>query len=372
MHHPIQHMLLLAAAVLIAVTGCKPGTCVDMKEVTYRIARDGELLEGKPATVSVELKNKSTLYMLIQRVEGQALAPGEGGMQIEPRYGSLSRSKDGTEVFHNTMAQQMTAPLFARTLIPPGKKLRFPIRIVPSAKQSLLTVYYRGLTAEDAAKWLLFPPKQEAGAEVKYVKIAVSDLERAVAAAPSDDAPHPMLKTVVVDMDFVQATGECKAELPFGLKPQKRPVEGASLAAKLGEEPSWKVYSETLKGWVAGTSQGVFIFDQTQPHKTVPSPGRLYVDWDKGEKVKVKIGDEGGMVTGSNKPVVNSELMFLEDLASPYAGDGMYTQGTFMDVPPEKARDMLTRLYEKGCGIIVVNYFQDSHYFQVSCKKGHK
>jgi hypothetical protein len=361
-------ILALFAACSAWLAGCTPGKCINMKDVTYKIIRQGDLVEGKPATVSVELKNRSQLFMVVQRLQADTLAPGETGMQIRPRYGSLSRTKDGLEVYHNTIAQQMTPPLFAGVIIPPGGKAPITLEITPSTEKSILTMYYRGLTVQEAAKFLFFPPQQQPGAEVKYVKIAVSDLLKASRAAPPAGV-HPMLKHAVVAVDFVQATGECTAELPFAVKAQPRSVSGTSLARALGEAPAWKIYSDILGGWVAGTATDTYLFHETQPQKTVSSPAVLFSDWEKGEKVKVKIGDEGALVTGSDKAVVDRDLSFLSDMGTPSVGDGMYTQGTFIDVAPEQAGDFLKRLYDRGCSVAVVNYFQSSHFFRPSCAK---
>jgi len=358
---------LLFLVMVVAAAGCKSGACVDLKELTYKITRDGDMEAGKAGGATLSVTNRSDRYMLVERIGGAGIAPGSARTFTKSMYGALSKSKDGKSYHHDQLAQQQTPPLFAHGLIPPGQRAGFPLTLLPVEARGELVVHYRALTPLQAAQQFFLLPLAAHNGQAVFEKTASAHWE-----APDTgkgEERHPRYDVVLVDGDAAWKESECTVDLPYGFKLKSAPVPVVKLAPHVGEGADWALYSETLKGWIAKVGDGVILFDGQDVSRLPDAPPTFFLDLDAksgGGKLSLKVGEIGNPMT-NQPPQPEPERAFLNDLGDLACGDGMYTTGAFIDIEPSTAPEALKRLKLHKCALVKVNFFMESYFFEVVC-----
>ncbi len=210
-------VVVAMTTVALALVACGPGRCIDPQELTYRVSRgEATLKKGERAEVTLLVVNRSESWMLVERVSGAHLAPGGPDSLVGAEPGSLEALPEGGYRF-NMIAQQETPPILARGLVPPGQKLPIRVEVVPSEPSGQFVLHYRGLTTEEAAKYLLFPAIGEDGrVDVgHFLYWSRDDLYEA--SGPGDDEGNssPLTRLVILGPEMLEKPRRCKVEMPY-------------------------------------------------------------------------------------------------------------------------------------------------------------
>jgi len=355
--------LLILASVAIA---CGPGRCIARKEITYRITREGEMVEGVLTPVMVEVTNGSNLYMLVERLTGGHAGVDGRESLYGSRYGALHSLEDGTGYEYDGMAQQETPAVFSQGLVPPHQGLRMEVDLVPTGPTAEFVVDYIGLTPEEVTQYLYFPVAQEQSSTSTWQKPSLDQMKSLM--LPADGEPrHPVYGTVIVADELLRARAGCRVELPYKFSVKSPPLPADEVRKRLGTRPRWQLYSEKYKGWFVRGESGMFFMDPERDLPVPNSPNRLFEDLEGQDKVRVKVGARGNAMVKDKPARLAPSTSFLEGFAPLSAGDGMYTQGAFMDVTAERALEFLELLQTNGCSLVLHNYYMDSYYYEMGC-----
>jgi len=359
---------LIIVAVLVGYA-CGPGRCIHPRELTYKVKRVSDLEEGAQGKIDFHIVNKSDQFMLVERIAGNQIAPTGRDSLVGSQYGALSRMPDENGWHYNPLAQQETPPLFAYGLIPPGQRLRIEVELLPVSTDGTFEVHYRGFSIDEVAQFIFFPPRDENNmAGAKFERLTAEALGQVQARAEDGSDRADMFKVVVLDPSLIEARADCLVKMPYRIA-LKRARLDIDLQKELGEEPRWKLYSNALSGWVAGTSKGVVLLDGKKTASLPDSPPAFYIDVDRQEKLRIKLCDQGEECTRDSIAQPGPGRQFLWDFAALYSGDGKYTVGTFMDVNQRNAVTFLRLLKNNGCRLIMTYYFMESYYFEVKCEE---
>jgi hypothetical protein len=201
-------VLVLSAAALAA---CGPGTCLNLKDVSYQLLRSDDMLQGKEAPVVLKVTNKSTLFMLVKTVTGQQLAKAAPSSLVGSEPGTLTRDEKGAAWVHDPKAQGETEERFAWGLVSPGGKLEVEVRVAPQTADGTLTACYIGLSAEEVARWVYFPKDAADSSLTVYELRSAAEVDGLAAAAGKAGTPDK----VVLHERLLTASPRCEAEMPY-------------------------------------------------------------------------------------------------------------------------------------------------------------
>jgi len=197
--------------------GCITGRCIPPKELTYKVLRDDDVSKGKATTVVLEVLNRSANFMLVDRITGDHLPDWAPTSLLSPEPGALERAADGTSYNYNPAAQQETPPLFSRGLIPPGKRLKMGVTVVPGNEELFFRVHYRGLNSKEASTHLWFPEvvdgKPSPGRFVRWAEAQLTEV--AAQSGEKADERSSLLGVILVDETWPGTAAPCHVDLPY-------------------------------------------------------------------------------------------------------------------------------------------------------------
>lgn len=362
----MKRLAFLFLAVSLAAASCAPGRCIHPKDLTYKLSRTDDLVEGTQGKVELHIVNRSGLFMLVDHIGGSQVAPTGRDSLVGAQYGALTGPGDDQVYFHNPLAQQETPAVFAYGLIPPGQRLRVQVDILPTGNKGALEVFYVGLSLDEVAQHIFFPTPGSNPTALEYTRVSATRLGALPVEANDGGDRNPLFNVVLLDDVLVKEVAQCLVKMDYRIALKEPPLRD-DLEKRLGEDPTWKVFSNALVGWVAGTSKGIRLLTEKEITDLPDSPPAFFVDLDKQEKVRIKICDQGEGCQVDGKAEPGPGRQFLKDFSPLYAGDGKYTVGTFQDVNRRNAVTFLRLVNSNFCRLQMTYYFMDSYYFEVKC-----
>lgn len=362
--------IILMLTLGLATASCGPGRCIDRKDLTYKITREGEMVEGVLTPVVVEVTNGSNLYLLVERLSGGHAGVDGKDSLYGSRYGALHRLEGGSgyEYEYDGLAQQETPAVFSQGLVPPHQRLRMQVDLVPTGPEAEFVVDYLGLTPDEVERFLYFSAGEGEAAEGSW-RHPTSKQAKSLFLPAEGEPRHPLYNTVIVADELLQVRAGCRVELPYKFSVKSPPLPASEVRKRLGTRPRWQLYSEKYKGWFVRGESGMFFMDTERDLPVPNSPNRLFEDLEGQDKVRVKVGARGNQMVKDSPARLAPSSWFLEGFTPLYAGDGMYTQGAFMDVTAERALEFLELLHANGCSLSMHSYYMDNYYFEMNCRE---
>lgn len=315
-------MYWIAAAL---VAGCARQEAEPMKEgVRVEIASiaPDKPVEGDVLDVKYRVVNDSKEVVVL------------GGGKSE--YGSLY--KDGDDLVHDTMSQQATRPVFYERaqIVLPGEI--FEGRAALDALEADVKV---GLAASAHA----------AGTFAAYIAAEGGGMERRFKRATVERLKGSKGSVILEEKGRAVALS---ASRKIPLAPRSFPL--AEARRKFGEAAESVRWSKALEAWVMASSSRTAL---VKADGAVDLPAGAFpalADFESGkQKFQFRLG-EG----------VKTELATT---FKTYEGDGMYTHGTFIDIPRERLVESLRRAREEKLAVRKVFYFFQSYYFEFAPAK---
>ncbi len=282
--------------------------------------------EGEPVAVRFRIVNDSREVLVLGRGRSQ--------------YGNLRRESD-EKVVHNILSQAATPPVFyaSSQLLPPGKSREETVTI--DALESEVRV--RPLVSRCGAEIAIFASRSPSGesADHEYVRVPLSE-------AMGESAPGE-----VVLFDTGKAE-DLSASRALALRPRAFPL--AEAKKLFGEAAGSIRWSKILGGWLMESGSRTAVVKSDGPIEFPIGAACVLSDYERdGKKFAFRLADPA-----------KTELARMFQT---HEGDGMYTHGTFIDVPRDRLFEALKLAREERMSVEQVFYFFSSYYFEFKSAK---
>lgn len=317
-------------AIMLFVAGCaseekKPMASSVRVEIVSVTPSEPE--EGETIAVRYRIVNDSNDVLVLGRGQSQ--------------YGHLRRESD-EKVVHNILAQQATSPVFysSSQLLPPGKSREELVQVEALESEVKVRPMVSRCGASAIAIFVSRSPSGES-ADHEFVKVPLTEVT-------GELAPREI---IVFDAGKSE---DLSASRALKLRPRSFPLTEARRL--FGEAASLIRWSASLGGWLMESAQRTAVVKPDGPLDFPSGAACVLGDYEREAKTfAFRLADPA-----------KTELARMFRTRE---GDGMYTQGTFVDVPRERLFEALKLAREEKLSVGQVFYFFSSYYFELKPAK---
>jgi hypothetical protein len=329
-------------AAVALVLGCAlgaPACAAEIVAVDVAPATSGSVVEGDAVEVVAHVTNVS---------KDSVVVVGTG----ESRYGALNKASGHEDtLFHETLAQQATPAVFfpfARVLLPGDS---YEEKVVLDAVDGELS-WSPQLAVHDLATFRPYVPAVMSMTRKVYER-ADADTVRVKRGAPTkeDREPGSMAQS---DRDYGLAIFEvgrpesAVARAKVELAPRAFPLRAAR--ERFGAAAERARWSRAAGGWVLASPARTAIVRETSTVDVPSGAFRVLVDADRAPASPIVFRLE------------KTTAEALAKIATAHPGDGMYRQGTFVDVPASRVAEALEILQREKVAISKTTIFKSWFY----------
>jgi len=278
----------------------------------------GDPIEGDAVAVKYRIVNRTSDVLVF------------GGGRSE--YGRVARRDDGA--VHDTMAQQASAPVFysASQFLLPGATLE---------REWTVEVF-------DPALSVAPPLASIAAAEFRAYVPEGSDEMRRRFRGVGLDAFRPAAGAQVILFEKGSPVA-LAAKMTLKLQPRSYPL--AEAKKRFGEAPDAVRWSKLLGGWLFGRRARAAIVKKDAVTELPAGSFAVMSDYEAGkESFEFRLADP--------------QKTDLSKMFQTKEGDGMYRQGTFIEVPRERLMEVLQHAREEKLEVGQVFYFFSNYFFE--------
>lgn len=258
---------------------------------------------GRLRDINFELQNKSSNTLAVLEIRPEQ--PCEEPISlIRPLYGDIRYDQKTDEYVYNFMPQMQSQISVIAGLLLPGESLTLLMKYRPYSPTEVLSVTYAVVGYNK-----IYRRKKSEGPRSIFSTTGADN--RQVLLPQLFRMPQSVIKTNVV------------FENPLGKTNQN-------------------CFCETLNSFV------------------VTPPYSLYKDWDSGKSAQFRVGEKQ---EGSGPEPHPAGWKFLDEFEVFY-GDGMYTHGEFIEIPPDQAAAFMAKAGKKY-SMKKIHYFLDRYYYDL-------
>lgn len=149
MRHKTYFVLLLCWVFLCNHSEATPSQLISVEQTQT----EDVLLKNAPSHITFTVKNTSAHYIVLRRFEVEQQLPEEERW-YGAAYGSVAYRPLEDEYRYYAMHQQLSEPVFAFGVLPPGDEITIERWTVPQDKSVAVIITYQALSADETEKML--------------------------------------------------------------------------------------------------------------------------------------------------------------------------------------------------------------------------
>lgn len=368
--------LISIAAVILFATGGVWAQKVKRSALNLELTSEPELTTGSQSACTLAITNSTRYLMVVTSItfpDNERMAPISF---LGTVYGGISYRKDEDAYHYNSMVQRETGVPFCYGIVFPGTTRMVSFSVLPFAAEEKLVVHYvmaQGRYYGKEPNWSpleIYVAETNAGYAVRYVRAGADALDSLEPEPVIPYGRNPGASGKHVIIGNLQSLKEKRAF--YTMKAREGIAFAKDKAQKAVERlmPGHKFslhYISRLSCYLVEPQDAkahCFLLesaDQLAPGGPLPHEAKTVVELlENPVKAQLRVGDKQEGIGPGGQPA--GRKFFDREV---YYGDGMYTQGEFIEVAEGDWRDILARISRQGASIRKCHYYFQSFYYEM-------